>query len=916
MFEGVLNVLRENVRGRTMKWIAQEIFSRDVWSSYDKYHETAEFCLSFLKEAGLVDAKIIPEPADGKTVCGTFISPLAWDARKGFLTIVAPESEAGKVLADYRERPHSLIRWSSPTKKGGEIFDVVRIKDGTKEDEYRKTDCRGKIIYTESLATKAKPLAAKYGARGIISAYNLPRRVYVVGPKGIYWQNVWHDRTNWGPTDGDDSRLFGFAVDKLTQDYLDDLFAKGKRIRVRAEIDARLYKGTFDTITATIRGTEKPLEEVIILGHLYEATAADNASGGAVILELARVLSELIGAGKLPRPRRTIRFLLSWEWIGFVKWAQDHPEICRKAKLAICLDTVAFSQKFSHLPFQVVRNAEVSSAYTDVLAPAIFAKCADGQESDFKWRVAKFQLGTDTFFCDPMIGIPMTYYYSPEGEYWHSSENTIDMLDEEMFRRVACAAGCEAYFVANAGKDEARYLVELMLSSARSELSHEADAWIGRFFAPYDGRTLDMLKEEFERKFDYLVPVKRRYISSCLSLAPRSKSLSQKVRSALSDYDAFASSERKRALAAWKSAPPKKLPRGVDPPFRRRRLLQWSRLAERLIPERVYFGPIFCYVLARSESDLKLLEQGSEFRNSIFWVDGRRTLKEVLENDAMQRDTYLDSYNEATAFRFYRALAKAGLIRMKEKGKALTKEKLLSDLRRLGVRSGDVLLVHSSVRAVGPVKGGAETIIDALQASVGPKGTLCMPAFSFATARDGKPFHPKKSKVVVGTLPDLFWRMPGVIRSAHPSHGIAARGPLAEFITKDHELYSPYAREGAFGKLYEADAKILMLGCTLAPNSTFHAIEDWADFKDSMQPDDYLVEDDEGNVRTVRYEKEPVLDHDFYKAGWREVKIERILRKRNAIREGVVGFADCYLMRTRDVMDVGLAAVKKYGNIL
>src|SRR6266851_4504674 len=51
---------------------------------------------------------------------------------------------------------------------------------------------------------------------------------------------------------------------------------------------------------------------------------------------------------------------------------------------------------------------------------------------------------------------------------------------------------------------------------------------------------------------------------------------------------------------------------------------------------------------------------------------------------------------------------------------------LVDDLRRLGVAAGDVVMVHASLRAIGPVTGGADGVLDALEEAVGQDGTLLM----------------------------------------------------------------------------------------------------------------------------------------------------------------------------------------------
>jgi len=56
-------------------------------------------------------------------------------------------------------------------------------------------------------------------------------------------------------------------------------------------------------------------------------------------------------------------------------------------------------------------------------------------------------------------------------------------------------------------------------------------------------------------------------------------------------------------------------------------------------------------------------------------------------------------------------------------------EELVRQFRDLGIKTGDCLLVHSSLSKIGYVNGGAETVIEALTAAIGPEGTLLMPSF-------------------------------------------------------------------------------------------------------------------------------------------------------------------------------------------
>lgn len=62
--------------------------------------------------------------------------------------------------------------------------------------------------------------------------------------------------------------------------------------------------------------------------------------------------------------------------------------------------------------------------------------------------------------------------------------------------------------------------------------------------------------------------------------------------------------------------------------------------------------------------------------------------------------------------------------------KSITKEDIKKGLRALGLKRGDIVGVHSSLRSFGYVEGGADAVIDALLEVVGKEGTIAMPTHS------------------------------------------------------------------------------------------------------------------------------------------------------------------------------------------
>jgi len=167
--------------------------------------------------------------------------------------------------------------------------------------------------------------------------------------------------------------------------------------------------------------------------------------------------------------------------------------------------------------------------------------------------------------------------------------------------------------------------------------------------------------------------------------------------------------------------------------------------------------------------------------------------------------------------------------------RGFSKADLVQALRRLGVAPGDTLLVHSSMDQFGAFLGTPTDIILALQEAVGATGTLLMPTLPFTgTAVDyvqkGGIFDVKRTPSKMGLLTEIFRRSPGVIRSVHPTHAVAAWGRFAAEMVKDHALAgTPCGRQTPYGRLLDHSGKILFLGTDIHVMTFFHAVEEILD---------------------------------------------------------------------------------------
>ncbi len=160
----------------------------------------------------------------------------------------------------------------------------------------------------------------------------------------------------------------------------------------------------------------------------------------------------------------------------------------------------------------------------------------------------------------------------------------------------------------------------------------------------------------------------------------------------------------------------------------------------------------------------------------------------------------------------------------------VSREQISQDLAQLGLRQGDTVLVHSSLKSIGHVAGGPDAVLDALEDVLGCDGLLVFPSFQkggeHKLLREGVIFDLRTSPTGQGLIPETFRHRRGTIRSLSPTHSLAACGKDAESFLAGHELCNVSAgRHTPFEKLLARKGKILLLGVTHSCNTTLHYVE-------------------------------------------------------------------------------------------
>ena len=240
----------------------------------------------------------------------------------------------------------------------------------------------------------------------------------------------------------------------------------------------------------------------------------------------------------------------------------------------------------------------------------------------------------------------------------------------------------------------------------------------------------------------------------------------------------------------------------------------------------------------------------------------------------------------------------------------LSKKVLAGDLRALGLREGDLVVMHSDLTAVAPVRqilaapdGGMRWLVDAFREILGTDGILAVPTFT-KTFKPGQPgpsglvWNPRNTPSRVGQITNYVLKEPDVRRSDHPTHSLAAVGEGAERFVSGHswrEGASTFERKGPWGHLVDSDGYIMWLGTAMPTQTACHVVEDWMQLP-YMARAIALVEEG-GGTKEIEVTQSPAGHRDFYRKG---SKVDVAWEKAGLAKKGRVCRAETALMRARE----------------
>ncbi len=224
---------------------------------------------------------------------------------------------------------------------------------------------------------------------------------------------------------------------------------------------------------------------------------------------------------------------------------------------------------------------------------------------------------------------------------------------------------------------------------------------------------------------------------------------------------------------------------------------------------------------------------------------------------------------------------------------------LIEQLKRAGIESNDTVMIHSSLKGMGELEGGAEGMIDAMREYL-VDGLLLIPTHTWKNVNRSNLIYDARSTVpCIGALPTVAAFYSGSVRSCHPTHSLAAFGKRAEAYIRGEELCrTPTPANGCWGRLYDEHAKILLVGVGHNRNTYIHSIEERADVPNRLSEDEVpFITIDRNGIKheqptKINYAK-GIPDVSVY-----FVKFSELLEKNGATHTSKLGLADTIVCDT------------------
>ncbi len=613
MIRSITNKISENVSSSKLYEMVNEVCMFHRIQASPGYRLAAEYCLKELKSMG-IESEILSFDANLNAKYLSSSGFKEWSITSAKCDLVLPYNLN---LADYSKDAISVIQRSMPCDYKNEAIEIIDMDKGHEEQNYKSYDLSNKILFVRDDFNKFMWAINNHNALGFITDY-------VVTEGKTRTREDQYDLKRytsfWYYDKDDEINCFGFVISPRMGDKLKDICLnmkeKGELPKVTCHVDSSLYDGKFEVVTGFLPGEID--EEILVTAHLYhpKCSANDNASGVSAAIETLNVIKTMIEKKKLNGLKRGIRLILIPEFTGTYAYLHSIGDDNKKILAGINLDMVGGKQSGKYGPLTITYMPYCTPSFASDLAILILDELKKDANAFgemvplFNSAVIDFVGGSDHLvLCDPTINIPTPMLIEYPDLNYHTSGDTIEMIDENLLKKSCTLSAAYCYCLSNLDENMLQELFNSMNINMVVNLSKIVDKSL-------NNKLNGMAQDAFNHICDF-------YIKACKNLTrfiPNNNEInSQKefIESICTDFiKNYANLGIKKDPWVWEDFIPKRLFKG---PINRLKPLAKSDAKKRSLNE---FEDYIKNNASNDTSDVA-------FNLVVFYMDGMRKISEI-----------------------------------------------------------------------------------------------------------------------------------------------------------------------------------------------------------------------------------------------------------------------------------------------
>ncbi len=405
-----------------------------------------------------------------------------WEQRTGTVRLGGP---TGEVLLSREAARVPLAINSFSTPAGGASYRVVDAGAGTNAAAYEGKDVKGAVVLVSGPIGSAWQQAVRTrGAAGVISSdvagYTRPEQT----PEVLQWGSIPFDESR---------QSFGFKSTPRAAWRLREALAEGA-VTVHVEVDTVFHRRPNRTLAVDIPGRSKAGERILLVAHVQEPGANDNASGCGTLLAAALAVHDAVRRGAAPAPERTITFLWVDEIRGSQQWIKDHPDEARRVLAMLSLDMTGEDTAKTGGTFLIEKGPDPSAIWerpsdphsewgAGKVDPAkvvghflndlhLAVSLRRARDTGWVVRTNPYEGGSDhTVFTN--TGVPALLNWHFTDRYYHTNLDTVDKTSPAEMQHVGIAVATTALYLATAGGNDVAPMTRLMDAARDARLATE-----------------------------------------------------------------------------------------------------------------------------------------------------------------------------------------------------------------------------------------------------------------------------------------------------------------------------------------------------------------------------------------------------------------------------------------------------------